>query len=69
MLSLVAFNLVHDVMCQQFQTEPLRSEPGAPRLRWHLSLTSWTRPLAGALRAAADYLDGQDAPQGVCLSA
>jgi hypothetical protein len=68
MLSLVAFNLVHDVMCQQFQTEPLRREPDAPRLRWRLSFASWTRPMANGLRAAAEYLEGLDAPSGVCLS-
>jgi hypothetical protein len=62
MLNLVAFTLVHDVMCQQFQTEPLRREPDAPRLRWNLSLSSWTHPLANALRAAADYLEAMEQP-------
>ena len=57
MLSLVAFTLVHDVMRQQFQTEPLHRERNAPRLRWHLSLTTWTHPLAIALRSAADAIE------------
>lgn len=62
MLSLVAFNLVHDVMCQQFQTEPLRREPDAPKLRWHMSFGGWTRPIAGVLRHARDALDGLERP-------
>jgi hypothetical protein len=62
MLSLVAFNLVRDVMCQQFQTEPLRREPDAPKLRWHMSFVGWTRPMAAVLRAAADALDGFEQP-------
>ena len=61
-VNFVALNLVHDVMCQQFQTEPLRKEPDAPKLRWHLSTETWTRPLASRLRSAADYLEALDQP-------
>lgn len=58
MESLVAFNLVHDVMRQQFQTQPLHREATPSRLRWHIGRIALTRPLAAALRSAAYALDG-----------
>jgi hypothetical protein len=62
MLNLVALVLIQDVMHQQFQTEPLRREPNAPKLRWRLSFVTWTRPLSKLLRNAADYLDPSEYP-------
>jgi hypothetical protein len=62
MFNLVSFSLVHDVMHQQFQTEPLRNEVNAPRLRWRISFVSWTRPMASALRSSAEYLEAFDQP-------
>ena len=62
MLNLVALVLIQDVMHQQFQTEPLRCEPDAPRLRWRLTFVSWTRPIASILRNAADFLDAVEQP-------
>jgi hypothetical protein len=62
MLNLVALVLIQDVMHQQFQTEPLRREPNAPKLRWRLSFVTWTRPMATLLRNAADALDAVGQP-------
>jgi hypothetical protein len=43
MFNLIAFSLVPDVTYQQFQTQPLRREPEASKLRWRLSFATWTR--------------------------
>jgi len=58
MVSYVAAIMAQDVMRQQFQTGPLRRQVEAPALRWRITVTGWTLPIAAALRAAAERLEG-----------
>jgi hypothetical protein len=60
MVSYVAALMAQDVMRQQFQTGTLRRQEEAPKLRWRISVTVWTLPVAAALRAAADRLEGME---------
>ncbi len=58
MVNYVAALMAQDVMRQQFQMGPLRGQREAPKLRWRISVTVWTLPVAAALRAAAERLEG-----------
>ncbi len=62
MVSYIAALMAQDVMRQQFQTGPLRRQAEAPKLRWRMSVVGWTQPLAVALRAAAERLEGMEQP-------